>query len=215
MIGRRVLLCAGMGLAARRAAAALPVPPAGTLAFRMVRHGSEIGRHTLTFERQGDVLTVRVAVDARITLLSIPIVRYRHRLVETWQGDTLVGLAGETDNNGRRSWVKAHHTGEGLVVEGSQVGRYVAPNDAISISYWNKRQMDGPMISSDDGLLVYPKVEMRGLEAVRLASGATITARHYNVSDTFKADVWYDLTDTWASLGLIVADGSAVRYERL
>jgi hypothetical protein len=202
-------------LAARQAGAALPVPSAGTLAFRMVRHDSEIGRHTLTFERRGGALTVRVAVDALVTFLAIPIVRYRHRLVETWQGETLVGLVGETDKNGEHGWVNARRTSEGLVVRGSQTARYVAPENALDISYWNKRLMDGPMISTDDGLLVHPRVEARGAETIRLASGGTITANHYNVSDTFHADVWYDLTGTWVSLALIVADGSIVHYERL
>jgi len=195
--------------------AALPVPPAGWLAFRMIRRGSEIGRHTLTFEHQGDTLTVRIAVDALVTLLSIPIVRYRHRLVETWHGNTLSGLVGETDNNGHHSWLNAHRTSEGLVVQGSASGRYVAPENAITISYWNRRLMDGPMIASDDGILLHPRVEMRGAETIRLASGATIAADHYNVSGTFKADVWYERTGPWAGLELLVADGSTVHYERL
>jgi len=164
LLTRRAVLLAAAGLAARQAGAALPVPSAGTLAFRMVRHDSEIGRHTLTFERRGGALTVRVAVDALVTFLAIPIVRYRHRLVETWQGETLVGLVGETDKNGEHGWVNARRTSEGLVVRGSQTARYVAPENALDISYWNKRLMDGPMISTDDGLLVHPKVEMLGTE---------------------------------------------------
>src|SRR5271165_717908 len=103
-IGRRTLFTAGTCAVAvrtiRPAAAALPVPPSGSLAFRLIRHGGEIGRHTLTFGSHGDVLTVHTAVDALVTLISIPIVRYTHRVVETWQGQRLTSLAGETDKNG-------------------------------------------------------------------------------------------------------------------
>ena len=62
-----------------------------------------------------------------MTLLSIPIVRYTHRAVETWQGGTLISVTGETDKNGQHQWVNARRTSEGLVVLGSKTERYIAP----------------------------------------------------------------------------------------
>ncbi len=215
MIGRRAILLAGATIAARPAAAALPVPPGNGLAFRMIRHGSEIGRHILTFERRGDTLTVRISVEAQITLLTIPVAHYSHHAVETWQGETLVGLNGQTNKNGEKQWVDARRTGEGMVVQGSQTARYIAPPQAIGITYWNKRMLNGPMISMDDGLLVRPKVAEVRAEAVPVASGGTIPAEHYNISGSFNVDVWYDNTGAWASLALDIADGSEVRYQRL
>jgi len=215
MIGRRAVLLAGAGVVARPAAAALPVPPGNRLAFRMVRHGNDIGRHVVTFERQGDALTVRVAVDAQVSLLSIPIVRYTHRVVETWHGDTLIALVGQTDKNGDHEWMNARRTGEGLVVLGSGTARYVAPESAIGLTYWNKRILDGPMIGMDDGDLLRPKVALPKAETIPLASGGTIAADHYNLSGAFAADVWYDHTGTWASLAFAIADTSIIHYERL
>ena len=62
--------------------------------------------------------------------------------------------------------------------------------------------LDGPMISLEDGVLLRPKVVERGAETIPLASGSTIPADHYNLSGAFNVDVWYDRTDTWASLAL-------------
>jgi hypothetical protein len=202
-------------MVARRAAAALPVPANDTLAFRMIRHGSDIGRHTLTFEPQGDMLNVHVAVDAKVTLLSIPIAHYTHRSTENWQGETLVGITGRTNKNGQQEWVDGRRTSEGLVVIGSHTPRYIAPEQAIGVSYWNKRMLSVPMISMEDGVLLRPKVAERRTEPVLLASGSKIPAEHYNISGQFSADVWYDQTDAWASLALTIADGSEIRYERL
>jgi hypothetical protein len=215
VIGRRGVLLAGASVVAREAAAALPVPPDNALAFRLIRHGSEIGRHTLTFERQGATLTVHIAVDAKITLLTIPVAHYTHRSVETWQGETLVGLTGQTNKNGEQGWMNAQRTSEGLVVVGSQATRYVAPPQAIGVSYWNKRMLSGPMISLENGELLRPKVAEAKPEPVPLATGGTIPADHYNISGPFNVDVWYDRTDTWASLALDISDGSEVHYERL
>jgi hypothetical protein len=215
VIGRRAVLLAGAATTVRQAVAALPVPPGDSLSFRLVRHGSDIGRHTVTFEPQGDNLTVRVGVGALVTLLSIPIVRYSHRVVEVWQAGELVSVTGETNKNGQREWVNAHRSSEGLVVLGSKTDRYIAPEPAGCTSYWNKRLLDGPMISLEDGVLLRPKVVEERADAVPLASGGTIPADHYNLSGPFKVDLWYDRTDTWASIGLTAADGSYVHYERL
>jgi hypothetical protein len=215
VIGRRSALVAGAILAARPASAALPVPKGNMLAFRLIRHGSEIGRHTLTFDPQGDTLTVHVTVDALVTLLSIPIVRYTHRVVEVWQGGRLCGVTGTTTKNGQHEWVSARRGSEGLVVLGSKTERYVAPEPAGSTSYWNKGLLDGPMISLEDGVLLRPKVAKEQVESIPLASGRTISADHYNLSGVFDIDLWYDKTGTWASLGLPAVDGSYVHYERL
>jgi hypothetical protein len=213
--GRRAILLAGAVTAIRRAAAVAPVPPDNALAFRLIRFGNEIGRHTVAFERQDDVLTVRVTVDALVSFLSIPLVRYRHRAIETWHGGTLVGLTGETDKNGQNGWMKARQTGEGLQVAGSKTAPYIAPEAATGTSYWNKRMLDGPMISLEDGVLLRPKVALLRTEPVQLASGAKVAAAHYNLSGVFDADVWYDQTETWVGLALTVADGSNIHYERL
>jgi Family of unknown function (DUF6134) len=215
VIGRRAVLAVGAALTVRQGSAALPVPQGNALAFRLIRHGSDIGRHTLSFEPQADALTVRVAVDAVVTLLSIPIVRYKHRVVEAWQAGTLVSVTGETNKNGRQEWVSASRDSQGLVVLGSKTEQYIAPEPAGCTSYWNRGLLDGPMISLEDGVLLRPKVVKELAETIPLASGGTIAADHYNLSGAFKVDLWYDQANTWASLGLAAADGSYVHYERL
>jgi len=215
MIGRRTAILAGAAALARPAAAALPVPPADKLAFAMIRHGNDIGRHVLTFERKADTLTVRVTVDAQVAFLSIPIVRYTSRVEEIWNGDTLVNLKGETNRNGTNQWMNAHRTADGLAVIGSGTQPYVAPVNALGITYWNKRQLEVPMIGMDDGMLQRPMVVFRGLEKIPLAGGGMVAANHYNLSGSFKADVWYDEANAWAGFSFPIADTSVIHYERL
>jgi hypothetical protein len=195
--------------------AALPVPKIDSIAFRLIRRGTEIGRHTLNFRRRDETLTVEIVVDALVTLLSVPVVRYSHRATETWQDTSLVQLQADTNKNGDRQWMRAHRDAEGLMVTGSKTRPYAAPEGALATSYWNRHMLDGPMISLEDGVLLRPKIVARGPESIRVASGAMITADHFNLSGAFDVDVWYDLADAWASMAVSVADGSEVRYERL
>ena len=81
--------------------------------------------------------------------------------------------------------MSAERTDEGLVVAGSQTKRYVAPDTAIPTSYWNKRMLDGPMISLEDGVLLLPKVTALQAERVRTASGNEIPANHYTLTGAF------------------------------
>jgi Family of unknown function (DUF6134) len=215
MIARRVLFLAGATLLAHRAVAGLPVPRGDSLGFRIMRHGGEIGTHTITFERTGGVLKVQTAIDVLVTLLSIPVARFRHRSNEIWHETTLVGAAGETSKDGQHDWMNARRTSEGLAVVGSQTKPYIAPESAMPVSYWNKRMLDGPMISLEDGVLSSPKVADLRTDSVQLASGRKIPATHYNLSAPVDADLWYDETDTWAAMMMTVVDGSEIRYERL
>ena len=127
MIGRRAVLLASAALVARRAFAGLPVPRGDSLSFRIMRHGSQIGTHSIAFDYDGELLRVRSAADVNVTLLSISLARYKHRGSETWRGTTLMELTGETDNNGERGWMSARRTSTGLEVVGSKAARYVAP----------------------------------------------------------------------------------------
>jgi hypothetical protein len=215
MVNRRTLLAAAAWTVASPDAIALPVPRGDRLAFRLIRHGSEIGTHTISFDQRGNALTVHIAVEAAVSLLSVRIVHYTHQATETWQDGKLVALTGATNKNGTPQWMEARRTPEGLLVRGSQTAQYIAPEAAIGTSYWNRRMMDGPMISLEDGVLLHPKVVPSGNENIPLASGATISAEHYNLSGSFNVDVWYDQTNTWAGLALTVADHSNVHYERL
>jgi hypothetical protein len=216
MLARRTLLAtAGAAVLAQRARAALPIPNGDSLTFLIMRFDREIGRHTLTFDCTGDALTVRIAMDVAVTFAGLTLARYRHRGVETWQGNTLVGLAGETDNNGDRGWMDARRTAEGLVVTGSKTTRYVAPDQTGPASYWDKRMLDRPMISLEDGVLLSRKVADPRTDSVRLASGRIIEASRYNLSGKPGLDLWYDHTATWAGMAMTVVDGSEVRYERL
>jgi hypothetical protein len=216
LIGRRAVVLTGLaGVACSRSAAAWTLPPAGVLAFRMMRMGHEIGRHELTFQTNGPDLTVRIRVDALVTLLSIPVVRYTHRGEESWQNGVLGRVAATTNKNGEREWIDARRDASGLVVTGSQTPRYVAPPGALPTSYWNRRMLQAPMISLEDGVLLRPTVVAHPAQSVRLASGGSIAADGYSLRGTLNVDLWYDHSDAWAGFAFRVADGSSIQYERL
>jgi len=225
MIARRALCTSVCGLLAGRHAwamggepsglASLPIPTSRAIAFRLMRHGSPIGTHTLNFIVTGDRLDVDIAVDVVLYFGPIPLVRYTHHATESWQGSRLAGLHGHTNRNGTEMWMSAHRVEAGLWVEGSGTKPYIAPEDALPTTYWNMRMLRGPMIGTQDGGLVHPKVTEGGVQPVRLGSGQQTDATHYTLSGDLDLQLWYDVVERWVGMRFEVADGSTITYERL
>jgi hypothetical protein len=216
MIARRALLLTGAAvLTTKVAEAGLPVPSRGTLAFRVMRHGSQIGTHTLTFRNNGDTLEVDVVADVLVKFGPIPFVRYAHQAREYWRGDRLIGVSGRTNRNGKNLQMEAQWTAAGLAVDGSGTKRYIAPENALATTYWNSRMLLGPMIGTQDGMLVRPVVTQHATDPIRLASGAHIAARHCRLSGDLDLELWYDASDTWAGMRFTADDGSTITFERL
>ncbi len=228
MIARRPLLLGGACLSAatgalapgrliRGAAAmqALPVPNGDALTFHLIRHDDNIGTHTIRFDQQGDTLTVKIDVEVLVKLGPIPLVRYTHHALEVWQNDRIQQLESSTDKNGTKLFMSAHRTAAGLSVVGTAAEAYIAPEDALPTTYWNRRLLAVPMIGTQDGMLVHPVVRDLGLDPVLVAAGARIPANRYSLRGDLDLDLWYDETHTWAGMQFSVADTSVIHYERV
>ncbi len=192
----------------------LPVPPSGGVSFRLIRNGTAIGTHTLTFVEAGDALTVTIAIDILVKFGPIPVYRYNHRATETWQDGRFVGLASTTDSDGTPLRMRASMEPEGLVVEGTRTQRYVAPPMTFATTYWNKAMLQPQVINSEDGRLFDVTPTTLAEEAVRTAAGTLVRARRHRLAGDLRLDLWYDATDRWAHLEF-TKDGSTVIYEKL
>jgi hypothetical protein len=75
--------------------------------------------------------------------------------------------------------------------------------------------LDGPIINTEHGKLLRPQVTALKEEAVPVASGGTIEARHFAVRGDANLDTWYDDTPTWVGLRFVAHEGSEIRLERM
>ncbi len=191
------------------------VPPGNRLAFRLIRHGSPIGTHTLDFKQVDDGLEVRIAVEAVVRLGPIPLFRYRHTALEVWRANQVAEVRSRTDRNGTELAMQAMRVPAGLAAEGTGTPRYVAPADALATTYWNRQILRVPLVGTQDGGLVHPRVTDRGTEMRRTASGAPLPVRVWQLSGDLDLTLYYDADAQWAGMKFTVADGSEVTYERL
>ncbi len=203
-IGRRGLL---LGLCAWAPADGL------TLSFRVLRNDGPIGTHILTFAATPGSLTVRVATDIRVGLGPITFYRYSHRAEERWRDGLFVALDAETNDDGTIGRTVVRREGSALFAEGREAPRYQAPADALPMTHWNRRMLDGPLISAQSGKLLRPVVTRVGPTRV-MTAGGEVAAEQASLRGDPDLDTWYDAAGVWAGIRLTARDGSVIRYER-
>jgi hypothetical protein len=189
--------------------------PGKSLSFDVVRKGSKIGSHLLTFDRDSDTLTVQVDVELKVGLGPIALFRYKHHAREVWKDGQLFSLDTETNDDGAPNKVTGRATAEGFKVEGTKARLYTAPDNALPATHWNRKMLDGPWINTQDGRLLRPKVTPMGRNTIPTAAGGKITADRFALSGDAILDTYYDSTPNWVGLNFKAGDGSLILYERV
>jgi hypothetical protein len=220
VIGGGAFLCAPRLLADPASTPAaksglLSTPPGKSLGFDVMRKGSKIGTHVLTFDQDGDKLTVNVDVELKVGVGFIVLFRYKHHATEVWQGGQLVSLDTVTNDDGTPNKVTGRRAVDGFKVEGTKAHLYTAPDDALPATHWNRKMLDGPMINTQDGRLMRPKITPMGSDLIPVATGAKIPAQHFAMSGDAILDTYYDGTPNWVGLNFKAGDGSLILYERV
>lgn len=216
MLDRRHFLggtCASLWLSDAKAAG-LPVVDGTQLIFSVLREGREIGAHTLTFSRNGDVSAIQVAIDLVVKLGPVPVYRYEHRATEIWTGANFASIDAATTDNGKRMTVKAQRLAKAVSVESSVQGNYEAPANALPSTHWNRRMLDGPFFNTQMGDLMSNAVTPRGATTVETGSGRKINVRRFEIVGPITLETWYDDQQTWAGLQFKGQDGSQIVYKR-
>lgn len=182
----------------RAVSAATLSPVTGTIVFDVLRDGRPMGTHRLDFHREGDRLTVDIAIDLEVRLI-VPLYRYTHRSREIWIDGRLARIDTTTDDDGRKFRVAGRADAAGFVVDAT-AGRFVAPVDPMPTSYWHERMLKGgPLFDTQEGKLI--AVSIADLPAeVLVVNGQSVTARVYDVSGDLTLRLWYGAHGRWLKL---------------
>jgi hypothetical protein len=181
------------------------------MGFRVVRNGSPIGQHQLSFENDGGGLTVRVVVDIAVSFGPITLYRYRHRAREQWEDGRVVAFQAETNDDGTKTTVAMRREGDRLLVESSQAGTYLAPAGALPATHWNRRMLQGPFINTQTGEVMRPEIRSAGMEPLPWAPQRQ--GERLVLSGDVAMETWYDQTPAWMGLRFLGSDGSTIQYE--
>jgi hypothetical protein len=211
------LALSALGLPALAKAAVSGVPADGKLAFQVWRQGSHIGEHALTFQQDGDDLTVQIDVHILIKIGPVPVAKYTHSCKERWSGGQFQSLdATSKQTPGTRQHTVARRTADGIYIEPASGEPYTISGDTLPMSHWNRQDMRAPLFNPQDGKLLKETGRVtKGEEMIKLADGSSIKATRYAILGDAAVDDWYDANNVWTAMHGRVVDGSYIDYLRL
>jgi hypothetical protein len=182
---------------------AMAVP--GDLTFRVVREGSEVGRHTVRFREEGGLLEARSEVRIEVKLMGFTVYRYLHETVEAWRDGRLVGLSSRLDKNGTPAFCEARSAAGALVLRGPG-GEVRMPPQAAPLTWWRQATLRPgvPLFDPRKAIAVDPELRL-----TPVAGGTRVV-----LVGGEGAEVLYDAAGTWVGFATTGEDGSAVRYAR-
>jgi len=171
---------------------AAPMPGEGVATFRIVRAGSRIGTHELTFDRlSGGGERVRTAIDIEVTVFGFSAYRYTHRAEEIWRRGVLDALDTKTErSNGPNKQVQARREGDTLRISGSG-GEHAAEGSVLTTSLWHRdTPRQSRLLGIEDGTLKSVEGRFVTNETVDTPEGE-VNAKRYAVRGEFARDLWY------------------------
>ena len=204
-----VAIFAGAGVPSARAEI---VPEGGILDFTVVRDGSDIGTHRLTFRRKDDRIDVDVVTRIAVKVAFITVYRFDHDGHEAWQDGKLMSMETKTHDDGKDHLLKLVRNGDGSFHATSDGKSIESDGSAVPASLWNPEFVKtGKLMNSLVGGPLKIAVAYKGEEAVKV-HGKDIKAKHFSMTGEFERELWYD--DHWVLVHMELKgkDGSKVQY---
>jgi len=214
----------------RLAVAADAFPYGDSHVFAGHRNGQMIGHHALRFHEEGGQRQVATSIDFAVRLLGMAVYKFTLRSHETWTGDSFQAIAADTDDNGKKSTVKARRTANGIAVEresseplvktsgGDEALQHPAspretmPAQTLPSTHWNIAQVRASgLLHTQHGTLYKVAVSKGARETIRTATGI-LPATRYDYSGDMQMSQWFDDRSRWVKSTFHAPDGSTIEY---
>jgi hypothetical protein len=212
---RRPLLAALLPLPAlaqtrgRRPAEAPPpepgaLPPPDDYRWRVMRNGTDIGTHNVTFTQRGAELVALSDVSIVPRVLGIVVFRFEHRYTEVTRAGRFVSVRSRQNRNGTVVEVSGEAGAAGVTLRGPE-GVVTLAAKAAPLSWWEPARFGGavPIFGTTTGKLM----DLRWSRSALPGGGV-----QWRCQGEVDATLGYNAEGRWVSYSVIGDDGSTVSY---
>jgi Family of unknown function (DUF6134) len=214
----RVAMVGAAALTTPALVTAVPVvgaPAAGEWAFRVLLDDKPIGEHRFTLSTQGEQRQLHSVASFDVKFLGFSAYRYRLDVTEQWQGDCLTGLSATTDDDGKRSKVRARSDGGNKLRIDGTGGEQSVEGCLMTFAYWNPAlRTQTRLLDPQTGRLESVRIAVVGQETIALRGQPTPATRVRIDGPKQPIDIWYSEQGDWLALQSIVAGGRKLVYRR-
>jgi hypothetical protein len=205
---------AGVGLLGAGSALA-DDPPKGVFIYTILRNGDPVGQQRLEFVGDGKRLRVLSHTTLDVNFLGMNLYGFEQQVEEVHEGDRIVTLTSEADDDGTDKKVTLKLDGERL--KGNYNGdtpRSIDPTLKTTLFWQQPAIGTGRLLDLLRAKVRDVTVTDLGAETLGLPAGK-IVAHHLRVSGEIQRDLWYDPGGILVAGELKAKDGSTVRQELL
>jgi hypothetical protein len=162
---------------------------ADTLSFRIYKEDDLIGHDTYSIVRDGDNVTVKVAMQTDTKLFFIPF-HYRQDRTEIWKGGQLQSLLSDTDDDGEKHHVEVHRDADSLVGTADGENKSLLGDSAPFTLWSNELVKHSTLINVSNFERIKVEVVDKGTEQIALG-GNKLLAHHFLLTGDLHWDLWY------------------------
>jgi hypothetical protein len=181
------------------------------IVFDIERNGENVGRQVVNFSRSNGDLTVHTVSEIEVTVLFVPVYRFRYEATTVWRDGRMIALSATTEDDGKVSQVHARIDAGKTVIDGPD-GKIEASGPLLPGEHWNMDEVrQAALINSITGKVNRIQVSDQGKSAVQTRHGAE-PARQFTLSGDLALTTWYDADGRWVGLRFKAKDGSQIDY---
>jgi len=168
--------------------------------FDIFRNNNHIGKHTFSFNKLDQRLTVESEINFEIKKLGIVLYKYHVKGTEIYQDGVLVKFNSKTNQNGKEKYVNLVLKDNKLEIDGSSFKGKV-PTDYMIGTWWNHSIVQAnAQISAVSGRVIKQKVTFLGKEEIKIGE-KTYNTLHFNFASIdeklnknkkLNTHVWYE-----------------------
>jgi len=177
--------------------------------FDIVRNGTRVGAHTVTFDGDAAALSVVTDFQMEIGVLFVTLFELTYHSEAVWRNGEMVSLFARTDRNGEISIVEAA-SADGLLRGEGPNGPFAAPLGIYPTNHWNAGVKNSTqLINTITGRVSDVRLVRVGVEQVQTERGL-VDATRYRYEGAIENEVWYDTQGRWVRMQFPGGDGSLV-----
>ncbi len=176
------------------------------------RKNKRIGTHTMKIEESANTLTVSFESSITVTMLKVPVYRFRYQSTETWVDGQLNEVDSSTTENGDTTTTKLRQSDGKSNISGP-AGEAVVPVLNYASNHWNPGVLESTRIfNTITGEADVVTIAEDGSAQLEGISDGTITYKRYRYSGELELVSWYDLDGRWVGMQFSGDDGSLIEY---
>lgn len=180
----------------------------GDIVFTMDRKGKNIGSHSIRYTPLDDgTLQVDVTIGIKVKFAFITAYRYEHRNREIWSadGETLLAIDVETNNNGKSITISGKRDGEVFRMTDEDGITRDLEGPVMPTSYWNAGILsaDAVVLNTQKGVVEDAFFDLKDQKLSPIPNGPQLAAELYEVKGDKLNNIFVDYTSAdkcWVGL---------------